>query len=414
VLRIGGLSALGLSLPELLQAHAAAAERTDVNCILLWLMGGPPQHETFDPKPEAPAEVRGEFGSSGAKTGFLISDRLPRLAQVSDRYSVIRTVTHRDNNHDTARVWMQSGYQFNPAIRYPSYGSVVSREKGWSRGLPAYTLLGARNPIAEGAGYLGTVYNPLSITGDPSRADFSVTDTALPSGVTTAQFDRRQRMLAALDRFQRKTESRATVATAIDQFQEKAVDLVTSPAAKKAFALSEESANLRAGYGKHRFGQSCLLARRLVEAGVRFVTVGMDGWDTHQNNFVQCGKLLPMLDQGYAALLQDLSDRGMLSNTLVLCFGEFGRTPNVNTQAGRDHWASTFCATLGGGPVKLGQVVGSSDKLGATPAERPVKAADLAATIYKALGIDYRKEYPTPAGRPTPIVYEGEPVRELF
>lgn len=414
-LRIGGLTALGLSLPDVLRLQAAsAAGSPDVNCILLWLMGGPPQHETFDPKPDAPVDVRGEFKTIPSKTGYLVTDRLPRLAQMSDKFSLIRTVTHRDNNHDTARVWMQSGYPFNVAMRFPSYGSVIAKEKGWRNGLPAYALIGARNPAAEGAGYLGTVHNPLSITGDPSLPGFSVKDVALPEGVTKATFDRRQRMLAALDRFQRNVETRAAVASSMDQFQEKAVDLVTSPAAKKAFALDEEPADVRAAYGKHRLGQGCLLARRLVEAGVRFVTVGMDGWDTHQDNFLQCNRLLPQVDQAYAALLQDLGDRGMLSNTLVLCFGEFGRTSTINPRAGRDHWASTFCATLGGGPVKLGQVVGTSDKIGAVPAERPVKAADLAATIYHALGVDIKKEYQTPAGRPMPIVYEGEPVKELL
>lgn len=410
-LRLGGLGALGLTLPDLLRMREASAA-PEVNCIILWLKGGPPQHETFDPKPDAPVEIRGDLGVMKAKTGFLISDGLPRLAAMSDRYSVIRSLTHTDNNHETAEVWMQSGYKFNVATRYPSFGSVVSKEKGWRNGLPAYTLLGGQ-PTSEGAGYLGTVYNPLSVTADPSAKDFSVKDVTLPAGVTQTVFDRRQRMLAALDRFQRNSETRAAVAKSIDRFQERAVDLVTSPAAKKAFALEEEPASVRDSYGRHRFGQSCLLARRLVEAGVRFVTVAMGGWDTHQDHTLQMKSLLPRLDTGYSALLQDLSDRGMLSNTLVLTFGEFGRTPQINPRAGRDHWASVFSVCLGGGPVKLGQVIGASDAIGATPAERPVTAAELAATVYHSLGVDYRKEFQV-QGRPIPLVYEGEPIKELL
>lgn len=414
-LRVGALGGLSLAGALQAQAEVPAAKRKDVNCIFLWLIGGPSHHETFDPKPLAPVEVRGQFGTVKAKSGELYGELIPKLAACSDLYSVVRSVTHSDSNHDTAQFQMQSGYKFNVTMNFPSYGSVISRELGMKDGLPPYMLFAGRGSGPEGAGYFGAVYNPFTISGDPSKADFSVRDVTPPAGLDTGRFDRRKRMLASLDVLHRNAEARTKLAGASDEFLTRAYDLITSPAAKKAFALNEESEATRARYGKHQFGQSALLARRLVEAGTRFVTVGNTGWDTHQNNFAQLKyPLLPNLDQTYSALLADLKDRGLLDSTLVICMGEFGRTPGVNAQAGRDHWPSVFSACLGGGGVKMGHVIGASDDTGAMPSERPVKAEDLAATIYHALGIDYHKEYMTPQGRPTPIVYNGEPVRELL
>lgn len=413
-LRVGSLGLLGLALPDLLRMQAAAATGSDVNCIFLWLVGGPSHHETFDPKPDAPAEIRGEFGTVRTKTGERFGELLLKVAQVSDKFSVIRSVTHTDGNHDTAQYYLQSGYPFSPAFNYPSFGAVVGRERGFRGGLPPYALLGG-SAKSEGAGYMGDVYNPLVISGNPADAKFSVREVTPPEGVSAARFGRRQQLLAKLDRFQRDAEARPALSGSMDAFVTRAFDLVTSPAAKKAFALSEEPAALRDRYGRHRLGQSCLLARRLVEAGVRFVTVANGGWDTHDNHFVKVKRdLLPPFDQAYAALLDDLSERGMLSNTLVLAFGEFGRTPQVNPAAGRDHWPTVFSVCLGGGPVRTGRIIGASDATGSQPTERPVRVEDLAATIYQALGIDYRREYMTPQGRPVPIVASGEPVAELF
>jgi uncharacterized protein (DUF1501 family) len=413
ILRIGSLGLLGLALPDVLRMQAACGAGTEVSCIMLWLVGGPSHHETFDPKPDAPVEVRGEFGVIKTKTGERIGELLPQVAQQTDKLSIIRSVTHTDSNHDTARTYLQSGYKFNVSQSYPSYGSVIAREKGFREGLPPYALLGGR-ARAEGAGYLGAIYNPFLITGDPSQPGFSVRDVSPPEGVAPGRFQRRERMLAALDRFQQGVET-APVAASMDRFRERAFDLITSPAAKKAVALDEEPQKLRDRYGKHAFGQSCLLARRLIEAGVRFVTVTNGGWDTHQNNFIRLKtELLPRLDQAYSALLEDLSQRGLLENTLVLAMGEFGRTPRVNTQAGRDHWPGVFSVCLGGGPIRTGRIIGASDEIGAAVAERPVKVEDLAATIYRALGIDFHKEFMSPQGRPLPIVHNGEPVAELF
>lgn len=422
MIRIGALGWLGLSLPDFLRMRSADAApggpapagTPEINCIMIWLSGGPPQHETFDPKPNAPPEIRGEFGVTRARTGEQFSALVPRLAKVADRFSVIRTVTHADGNHETARAQLQSGYKFNPALAYPSFGSVTAREKGPRNGLPPYVLFAGR-PEAEGAGYLGSVYNPLAVPGDPSTPDFSVQNVVPPAAVQAERFDRRQKILASLDQFQRQAEVRAPVAASMDRFFEQAFTLVTSPTAKKAFAVQEEPETLRERYGRHRLGQSCLLARRLVESGVRFVTITMTGWDTHRDHFQQVkGTLVPPLDQAYSALLEDLGDRGMLANTLVLCMGEFGRTPRINPAAGRDHWPSAFSVALGGGPVKLGRVVGATDGTASLPAERPVRVPDLAATIYQALGIDHTKEYMTPQGRPLQIVSQGVPVSELF
>ncbi len=414
VLRAGALGAL--SLPELLRLRAASAGTPrEVSCIFLWLVGGPSHHETFDPKPQAPAEVRGEFGAVPARNGVQFGEHVPRLAAAAGLFSVVRSVTHSDSNHDTAQFQMQSGYKFNVSLSFPSFGSVVARERGPRGGLPPYVHFGSRSAGPEGAGYLGAVYHPFTVAGDPSRPDFTVRDVSPAPGVDGRRLEDRRRVLAALDRLHRDAESRTRLAGTVDQFWARAHELVTSPAAKRAFALSEEPEPLRARYGKHSLGQSCLLARRLVESGVRFVTISNGGWDTHQNNFYQLkSQLLPRLDQAYSTLLADLKDRGLLDSTLVVCMGEFGRTPGVNAQAGRDHWPQVFSACLGGGGIRTGRVVGASDETGAMPADRPVRAEDLAATLYRALGIDFTKEYMTPQGRPAAIVYGGEPVAELL
>jgi hypothetical protein len=411
-IRVGSLGLLGLSLPDALAARAAGAP-ADVSCIMLWLVGAPSHHETFDPKPEAASEIRGEFGVVRAKNGELFGELIPQVARVADKFTLLRAVNHTDGDHDTAQFQMQSGYPFNAGLTYPSFGSVVAREQGFHDGLPPYVLMGGGKP--EGAGYLGELYNPLTIREDPSNPKFSVKEITPPGAVTEKRFGRRQRMLEAMDRFRARAEKRGAVSDALDGFRGQAVDLITSPAARKAFSLQDEPEKLRERYGKHRLGQSCLLARRLVEAGVRFVTIPNGGWDTHADNFSRLKKeLLPPFDQAYSALLEDLSDRGMLDRTLVIAMGEFGRTPTVNPAAGRDHWPRVFPVALGGGPIKLGRVIGGSDRIGGEPVDRPVSVPDLAATIYKAVGVDYHKEYVTLEGRPTPIVYHGEPVAELF
>jgi hypothetical protein len=378
--------------------------------------GGPSHIDTFDPKPEAPAEIRGEFAAIPTNVkGVYLSEHLPKLAQQTDKFSILRSVTSPDGSHESATHYLLTGYPFTPALSYPSYGSVVARERGYRNALPPYALMGGFPFGYGGAGYMGAVYNPFNIGGNPGSKNFSVKDVTPPAGLAPERIDRRRAMLAALDTFQRDVETEARAVRTMDQFYERAYNLVTSPLAKKAFSLAEEPDKLRDEYGRSSFGQSCLLARRLVEAGVPFVTINQGGWDTHENNFKELKKSrLPELDQGYAALLKDLHARGMLDHTLVLWMGEFGRTPKVNAAAGRDHWPNAMCVCMGGGPVKRGIVVGETNERAEVPKERPIRVEDVAATIYQALGVDFHKEYESPQNRPIKINYDGEPIREVL
>jgi hypothetical protein len=433
VLQIGALSALGLTLPDLLRARAEAAVITkpgtsafrdapapkakrDVACILLWMEGGPSHIDTFDPKPQAPQEYRGDFAAIPTNVkGIQICEHLPKLAQQMDKFSILRSVTSPDGSHETATHYLLSGYPFTPAVSYPAMGSVITRERGYANALPPYVHMGGLPFGYGGAGYMGAVYNPFTLTGNPNDKNFSVKDVTPPSGITLERIGRRQAMLAALDTFQRNVETRAAAVRTMDQFYARAYNLVTSPLAKKAFSLDQEDAKLRDEYGRNRFGQSCLLARRLVESGVQFVTINQGGWDTHEQNFNSLKKYrLPELDQGYSALLKDLHQRGMLDTTLVVWMGEFGRTPKVNSSAGRDHWSDAMSVCLGGGGVKTGMAVGESNDRAEVPKERPIRVEDVAATIYQALGIDFTKEYESPQARPLKINYDGEPVKELL
>ncbi len=431
MLQIGALSALGLTLPDWLRMTAVEAATApgfpaargggprkpgEVACILLWMEGGPSHIDTFDPKPDAPQEIRGEFGVIPTKVkGISVSEHLPKLAREMDKFSILRSVTSPDGNHETATHYLLTGYPGNPAVSYPSYGSVIARERGYQNALPPYAFMGSLPFGYGGAGYMGAVYNPFSVGGDPGAKDFSVKDVTPPAGVAPPRIDRRRTMLAALDQFQRNVETEPKVIRTMDQFYERAYNLVTSPVAKKAFNLNAEPDKVRDDYGRHTFGQSCLLARRLVEAGVQFVTINQTGWDTHENNFASLKKnRLPELDQGYAALLRDLHGRGMLDHTLVVWMGEFGRTPKVNASAGRDHWSQAMSVCMGGGGVKTGILVGETNDRAEVPKERPIRVEDVAATIYQALGVDFYKEYESPQNRPLKINYDGQPVHELL
>jgi hypothetical protein len=262
---------------------------------------------------------------------------------------------------------------------------------------------------------MGPAFNPFNINGDPNSAGFTVRDVSPPNGVDMERMTRRKSILDSFDTFERNTENRQKVVHTMDDFYAQAYSLITSPVAKKAFDLKQEPAKVRDNYGRHYFGQSCLLARRLVEAGVRFITVNYGGWDTHENNFKSLkDHLLPNLDSGYAALVEDLKQRGMLDTTLVLWMGEFGRTPKVNSSAGRDHWSQGMCVCMGGGGVKTGMVVGSTNERAEMPKERPLRVEDMAATVYKVMGVDYEKEYVSAENRPFKINYDGEPISELL
>src|SRR5262245_31309011 len=419
-LRVGGLATLGLTLGGYLrtQAEAPAAKRKSINCILLWMQGGPSHHDSFDPKPDAPAEVRGEFKTIPTTLpGVHVAEHLPMLARNTDKYSIIRGHDPKNGSHGTADHLMMTGHKFNASLPFPCFGSVVAKQRGYNEGMMPFVQLGRnidRRFNGGIAGFLGDEFNSFEVPDDPSRPGFTVRDLSVAEAAR-ARLARRYAMLNEVDRFDRAGEELSGSVKARDAFYEKAHGLITSPKAKKAFDLANESEKSRERYGMTGFGQSCLLARRLIEAGVHFVTVTDGGWDTHQNNFKSLkDRKLPVLDRAYSALLEDLHSRGMLDNTLVVWFGDFGRTPKINPSAGRDHWASAGVACLGGGGVKCGEVVGATNKLGEFVIDSPVTPADLAATIYTALGVPLHTWFKTADGRPIELCPQGRPVRQLL
>lgn len=434
VLRVGALSAPGIlwamTLPDLLrmqEAHAAAtgAAKKDVNCILIFQAGGPSHLETFDLKPDAPAEIRGEFKPIKTNVpGFEVSEHLPKLARVADRYTVLRSVTHTNAGHGGGAHYMctgkhpTAGFQeglTRPNNQHPFFGSVVARSRGVRRDLPPYisvpTLLTYGGPA-----FLGPAYMPFVIESDPASPSFSVRDLRKAPGVEGSRAEERRRLRSALDsRGKERLVRPNPKVAAMDTFYQKAYDLVTSEAAQRAFDLNSEPAKLRDAYGRTTFGQSSLLARRLIEAGCRFVSIEHPGWDNHTTIFPTLkNDLLPEMDAGISALLTDLGDRGLLETTLVVAFGEFGRTSKINKDAGRDHWPNVASVMIAGGGIRNGRVVGASDAAGEYPADRAIKPEDLAATIYHCLGVDYQAVVETPLGRPVQIVSEGEPVHEIL
>ncbi len=386
----------------------------------MWMQGGPSHIDTLDPKPDAPVEIRGEFSTIPTRLpGIRVCEHMPLLARQFDKLSLIRGHDPKNGSHGTADALMMSGHMFNPAVAYPCYGSVIAKERGYRDGMFPFVQLGRnidRRFNGGVAGILGDQYNAFEVHEDPNSPTFRVRDLSLPPGTDRNRMDRRAAMLAEVDRHQARIETRLSQSVqARDAFYERAHALITSPAAKRAFDMTLESDRVRNAYGRNPLGQSCLLARRLVEARVHFVTVTDGGWDTHQNNFRSLSNyLLPRLDRAYAALLQDLHDRGLLENTLVVWFGDFGRTPKVNPSAGRDHWATAGVACMGGGGIKLGEVVGATNALAEVVIDSPVTPQDLAATIYHALGVPLNTWYRAPDGRPIELVPTGRVVRQLI
>jgi hypothetical protein len=384
----------------------------------MWMRGGPSHHDTFDPKPDAPAEIRGEFGTIPTTLpGVRFVEHLPRLARQTDKFSIIRGHDPKNGGHGFADHLLMSGHPPNPSMVFPCYGSVVARERGYKDGMFPFVQLGANvdHTFNGGvAGFLGDQFNPFEVDDDPNARAFKVRDLSLDGMTARTRMARRYSMLTELDHFQKTIEESARPVQARDTFYEKAYGLITSPAAQRAFDMNQEPDRLREAYGRTTFGQSCLLARRLIEAGVHFVTVTSGGWDTHVDNFKSLkNRLLPVLDQAYAALLQDLHDRGLLASTLVVWVGDFGRTPKVNASAGRDHWATAGVACMGGGGVRTGEVVGATNPLGELVIDNPVTPQDLAATIYHALGIPLHTWYRSQDGRPIELVPTGKPVQQL-
>ncbi len=421
MLRLGSLTALGLGLPEFFRLEAAAGERTPAlakKCILLWLDGGPSHLETLDLKPEAPAEVRGPFQPIATNvSGIQISELLPRTATICDKLCIIRSMTSPLGEHGLANRYLLTGYKPTPVLEYPSYGSVIANQQTAPLVLPPYVAI--PEVRFAGAGFLGSRHEPFVTGGDPSRPDFRVRDLDFFPGIDAARLGRRRQYLAEFDSAAAELEAAAPADSALEQ----AYRLVTSPEAKQAFNLADEAPEVRARYGPRTFGQSCLLARRLIECGVPFVTVQSTGWDTHEGLVLRLRDgytgakvgvgLVPTFDLAFAALIGDLSDRGLLDETLVIVMGEFGRTPKLNTRGGRDHWPRVFSVMLAGGGVRSGQVIGSSDRVGESPQDSPVTPADLAHTIYTLLGIDPSLELHTSDGRPVRVNQGGSFIRGL-
>lgn len=459
VLTAGGAGLLGLTLPKVMQAEQQQLAYPfrggrARSVIFLFLFGGPSQLETFDLKPEAPSEIRGPFQSIDCRTpGLLIGEHLPRLANISDKYSVIRSMTHDFNDHSGGGHYIQTGKRWHIPIGagfdatpkdWPSMGSVVEyltqhAPGGLERDLPNYSVVpnrlgrlqagGRYLRPGEYAGWLGRAYNPLATTVDQrdstdnpywrnctdEELDFEIEGLAPEVPLNTIR--RRISLLKHFDHMKRNFDKADS--QVFDQFRQRALALLTSDNTRNALNIKKEPAKLRDQYGRHLFGQSCLMARRLVETGVKFVTVHYDcvdgySWDSHRNSDDVKNNLLPTFDQGCSALLADLEDRGMLDETLVIAMGEMGRTPKPNSNWGRGHWSQLFPALIAGAGIQGGTTYGSSDRLASKPKEHPVSPEDLAATIYWAMGIDPGLMLPDSLNRPVPINEDGEPLKQLF
>jgi uncharacterized protein (DUF1501 family) len=435
LLKLGAVGLTGLTLPALLRAERAAKPtraRKAKSVVLLFQFGGASHLDTFDPKPDAPAEIRGEFKSIPTKTpGVRVTEHLPRLAAWSDRFALVRSVRHNRGSHNPGAYYSLTGREpltdlvtaNAAATDFPHPGSVVdylTPDRGkvpTSVALPWMIHDGPFRTPGEFAGFLGKMYDPLWALGDPNRPDFKVSELTLPAGIDVKRLGDREAIREELAQLS-KLADRASAAKGLADYQARAVDLLTSPETQKAFAIGEEPAAVRDKYGRNTYGQSVLLARRLVEAGVRFVTVyysaGIGGWDTHKGNFKTLKDTrLPHTDLALSALLGDLAERRLLDETLVYWTGDFGRTPKINKDAGRDHWPPCQTVLLAGGGIRGGATYGASDARGAYPKDDPLRPDDITATVFHALGLDPATEIRDQLGRPMPIS-AGQPIRPLF
>jgi len=435
-LHAGSLSVLGLTLPGWMSLKAAGGVKDkDVNCIMLFLVGGPSQIDTWDPKPNAPAEIRGPFKPIDTTVpGMQITEIFPKMAKHAQEFSLIRSVYHTATAvHDTGHQMMQTGRLFTGGIEHPHIGCVLGYLKGQRGEVPAHVLIpkpigrtGGNLPHGQNAGYLGKQYDPFVLNADPSDPKFKVPDLLPPDYISSIRAERRQKLRDAVDGAMSAFEKNPQ-AKQLDENFNLAYRLMSSPQAREAFALEKEPAANRDRYGRTRFGQSCLMARRLIERGVRFVTVNMFEtvfdeitWDIHGSrpftDITEMSKLVaPNFDQAFSALMEDLKERGLLQNTIVTAMGEFGRTPKINPAGGRDHHPGVWTMIMGGGPIKGGRIIGESDELGYIPKTRPVTPAEVAATLYQGLGLEPHRELPGPQNRPLPLAdFNVQPIKELF
>jgi uncharacterized protein (DUF1501 family) len=436
-LQAGTLGAIGLSLPQFNALRAAGLvdkAKDDRACIMIFNLGAPSQMDTWDPKPDAPREIRGPFKPISTKADFQITEIFPQMAKLADKFSLVRSVFHTGAAvHDTGHQMLQTGRLFTGGINTPHVGCALEFLKGRKTEMPAHVILpepmgptGGNMPHGQDAGFLGKTYDPFVLNADPSAKNFKVPDLLPPTEIDEVRLARRRALRDLVDESVKNFESSESAKLMNSNFSD-AYRLMTSSAAREAFDLSKEPTKVRERYGMNRFGQCCLLARRLVERGVRFVTVNSFitvfneiTWDIHGSKpFTSIEGMrdlvAPMYDQGYSALIEDLHQRGMLESTMVCNLAEFGRTPKVNPAGGRDHWPQCWTIGFAGGGVQGGRVVGKSDDIGGYPAERPTTPAEVVATIYHSLGVDLETELPGPQGRPFPVVDRGfREIKELF
>lgn len=430
-IQLGLRGAFGLGMCDLLRLQAKAggaspapsAKRQDINCILVWMDGGPSHYESFDPKPDAPSEIRGEFKPIATKIpGIQFSECVPKLAGVADKCTILRSITHKDPNHGGGNHFMMTGAPTPVPVAcgafvtfHPSYGSTVSYHRGVRSGLPAYMAL-PQVSRSGGPNFLGGQHAPFVIGGNPDSKGFQVRDVVLPSEISESRGDNRQALRKSLDRLVRIADKAAEDPTVtFDKYYEQGIDMVASPRAQAAFDISKEPEKLREKYGRNDFAQRLLLARRLVEVGVSFVTVYYGGWDHHEGIFKTLkGDFMKKFDQGLAALIEDLDERGLMENTMVIALGEFGRTPKVNERGGRDHWPHAMSILTAGAGIPRGQIIGATDVKGYNASEKVYSPQDFAASLYTKMGINPQEVLYTNTGRPVQLVNGGKPIKELF
>ncbi len=434
VLTIGSAGILGLTLPGILASEARAASKKDTagkakakSVILLWLAGGPATIDMWDNKPDAPEGIRGEFKSIDTNvTGIQIAETFPKVAQVTDKLTIVRSLYHTIPSHGPAAVFMTTGNKPTAATQYPALGSIAARLLKTDVGVPPYVTFGdLRNGQAGQAGYLGTGYNPFIIEGNGAGAGgkdgaargsgFSVRGLTLRGTFTLEELEKRDALLRKFDTGFEGLDSSNDLVDGLDTFHQQALEILKSDKTRKALEVNTEKQATREMYGNTPFGQGALAARRLVEAGVRFATVSFGGWDTHGQTFqAHKTRLAPTTDTVVSALVKDLDDRGLLDSTIVLVAGEFGRTPKINKNSGRDHWARSMACLLAGGGFKRGYAHGTTDASGMAPATEPVTPDDVASTIFHNLGIEPHTELQTPTGRPMQLFREGKVIEKVL
>ncbi len=422
LLTVGALTGLGLTFTDFLKIQSAQADQKDYaskegtakSVIFIFLPGGMAHQETFDPKPYAPLEYRGPLGNIATSiTGVRFSELLPHSAKIADKLCILPSMTHGEAAHERGTHNMFTGYRPSPALQYPSMGSVVAHEFGPRNNLPPYVFVPNQPNTYAGTGYLSSSFAGFSLGSDPAEQNFQVRDLQLPGGVDEQRFGRRRSMLDAVNQHFVSRE-KADSLDAVDTFYQRAYSMLSSEKAREAFDLNKEDPGLRDRYGRNQAGSRMLLARRLVEAGVRFVSLTYGGWDHHNNIEGAMRGQLPPLDQGFAALISDLDERGLLDSTMVCLCSEFGRTPKINQTGGRDHWPKVFTTVMAGGGLKRGVVYGSSNATASEPEDNPLSVEDWATTIYDRMGIVADKELMAPGDRPIEIVDGGKVITDII